>query len=162
MRCHRAEKLILRSLDHVLTDEQARALSEHLQACSACRTLEKEYQGLRLTLQSPDFPEPKPYFWDRLEPRIREAQRIPLWAVWKQLGLRAIPCALAVIVVVILAANLIFAPQPIELSQSGILLRNQNPFEETPLLAEDEVENPNMVLIFSSVDESGSLRRYYP
>jgi len=82
--------------------------------------------------------------------------------IWKDLGLRAIPCSLAVILMLVLAGTFLFSPASEELSQSGILLRDQNPFQDTLLLAEDEPENPNMVLLFSSLDETSGLRRYFP
>jgi predicted anti-sigma-YlaC factor YlaD len=162
MRCKKAEHLILQAWDFSLAEEQQRALSDHLIECEACRALEQEYRGLRDTLQGEDFPEPKPYFWERLQPRLGEKPRLGLMPLWKDWGLRAIPCSLAVILVIILAGTFLISPQNGEISQSGILLRDQNPFQDTLLLAEDEPENPNMLLLFSSLDESGSPRRYFP
>ena len=162
MRCKTAEKWILRSLDHPLSDEQEQALAAHRRECAACRALEQEYLGLRQILQAEDFPEPKPYFWERLQPRLESMPRPGLQAVWKQWGLRAIPCSLAVIVFFTLAATFLISPQPEELSQAGMLLRDQNPFQDTLLLAEDVPDNPGMVLLFTSLDENGSLRRQSP
>ena len=159
MRCKKAKKWILRSLDHPLPDEQGQALAAHQQECDACRALEQEYFSLRQTLQAEDFPAPKPYFWERLQPRLEPKPRLNLQAVWKQWGLRAIPCSLAVIVFFALAATLLISPQPEELSQAGMLLRDQNPFQDTLLLAEDTPGNPNMVLLFSSLDENGTQRK---
>jgi predicted anti-sigma-YlaC factor YlaD len=150
--------LILKAWDHTLAEKQQQALSDHLRECEACRALEGEYGSLRDTLRSEDFPEPKPYFWERLQPRLQEKSRLSLMPLWKAWGLRAIPCSLAVILVIVLVGTFLFSPQNGEISQSGILLRDQNPFQDTPLLAEDEPENPSIVLLFSSLDES-SLRR---
>lgn len=158
MRCKTAEHLILKAWDHGRDDEEQQALSAHLKECEACRSLEHEYLSLRDTLRGGDFPEPKPYFWERLQPRLQEKPRLSLMPLWKAWGLRAIPCSLAVILVIILAGTFLFSPENGELSQSGILLRDQNPFQDSLLLAEDEPENPSMVLLFSSLDES-SLRR---
>ncbi len=162
MRCHKAEKTILRSWDYPLADVERQALSRHLEHCAACRAKRDEYHSLMQTLHSEEFPAPPPYFWERLQPQLQQRPRFSMGAIWKQWSLRAIPAALGVILVVLLAAALVFSPQPEELSQSGILLRNQNPFEESPILSEGSLENPNMVLIFSALDESNSLRRYFP
>jgi hypothetical protein len=153
---------MLRSLDHPLPDEQEQALAEHRLECAACRALEQDYLSLRQTLRDEDFPAPKPYFWERLQPRLEPRPRPGLQAVWKHWGLRAIPCSLAVIVFVVLAATFLITPQPEELSQAGMLLRDQNPFQDTLLLAEDMPGNPNMVLLFSSLDENGTPRRKSP
>jgi len=154
MRCKKAEKGILRAMDHQLSDEQQQELAEHLHSCPACRTMELEYHSLLQTLQKEDFPAPYPYFWERLQPRLQEKRHPALMPIWKQWGLRAIPLSLAVILMFVLAGA-----EP--LSDSGILLRNRNPFPDTLLLADEEVENPNMVLIFSAMDDS-NLRRYFP
>ncbi|MBW1945705.1 MAG: hypothetical protein JRJ51_23170, partial [Deltaproteobacteria bacterium] len=105
MRCKTTEKWILRSLDHNLTDEQEQALAAHRRECAACRALEQEYFNLCQILQSEDFPTPKPYFWERLQPRLEQNPRPGLQALWKQWGLRAIPCSLAIIVFFVLAAT---------------------------------------------------------
>jgi hypothetical protein len=149
-------------MDHPLPDAERQALAQHLQHCAACRTKQNEYHNLWQTLRSEKFPAPPPYFWERLQPKIQERSRFSIWAIWKQWSLRAIPAALGIILVVLLATALAFSPQPEEISQSGILLRNQNPFEESPLLSEGDLENPNMVLIFSALDERNSSRRYWP
>jgi len=162
MRCKTAEKWILRALDLPLEEEQEQALAAHRRECAACRALEQEYFSLRRTLQSEDFPAPKPYFWERLQPRLERDPRPGLQALWKKWGLRAIPCSLSVIVFVVLAATFLFSPPTEELSQAGILLRDQNPFQDTLLLAEDIPDNPNMVLLFSSLDEDGSQRKQSP
>jgi len=162
MRCKTAEKRILSSLDHPLSDEQEQALAEHRSECAACRALEQEYLSLRQALQAEDFPAPKPYFWERLQPRLEPKPRLNLQAVWKQWGLRAIPCSLAVILFFALAATFMFSPQTEELSQAGILLRDQDPFQDTLLLAEEAPDNPNMVLLFASLDENGTQRKQSP
>ena len=158
MRCKRAENLILHAMDFPLSDELQQELAGHLQSCPKCRIMEQEYSSLRQTLQSEDFPAPHPYFWERLQPRLLEKRRPALMPLWKQWGLRAIPLSLTVILMLVLAGTFLFNPPAEQLSDSGILLRNQNPFPDTLLLADEEVENPNMVLIFSSLDDS-SLRR---
>ena len=153
------ERTIQHLIDHV---EQKTPSDDTIALSSQLETMQNEYHNLMQTLRSEEFPAPPPYFWERLKPKMRAQPRFSLWAMWKQWSLRAIPAALGIILVVLLAAALAFSPQPEELSQSGILLRNQNPFEESPLLSEGDVENPNMVLIFSALDERNSLRRYWP
>jgi hypothetical protein len=153
---------MLRSLDHPLPDEQEQALAEHRRECAACRALEQDYLSLRQTLRAEDFPAPKPYFWERLQPRLEPRPRPGLQAVWKHWGLRAIPCSLAVIVFFVLAATFLFSPQTEELSRAGMLLRDQNPFQDTLLLSEEASENPSMALLFASLDESSSQRRPSP
>ena len=105
---------------------------------------------------------PKPYFWERLKPRLKDSRPYGIWPLWKQWGIRTIPLSLAIIFFALIVTALL-PPADHELSQSGILLRNQNPFQETmPLLGEEEVENPNMILLFTSLDEKNGTRRYYP
>jgi len=44
-----------------------------------------------------------------------------------------------------------------------LLLRNLNPLQETRILLEEEsVENKNMMLIFSALEERNDIRRYLP
>ncbi len=161
MRCKKAERWILYSMDHPVPGEQQRRLTEHLHSCRECRALQREYLSLRQTLQSETFPPPLPYFWERLRPRLQEKRVPALMLLWKQWGLRAIPISLTVILILVLAGTFLSNPPSEQLSDSGILLRNQNPFADTLLLADDEVENPNMVLIFSALDNS-NVRRQFP
>ena len=102
-------------------------------------------------------------FYRKTLARLKEERRSGPWPLWKLWGIRTLPVSLLLIAALTVTA-LFFLPAPQEeLSQSGILLRNQNPFEESlPLLAEEGVENPNMVLIFTSLSETSSSRRYIP
>ncbi len=163
MRCKKAEKYILRSFDDRLSREEKDRLNTHLKKCPLCQERYREYQSMLQTLRSDDFPESKPYFWERLQPRLKEERKYGTWPLWKLWGIRTLPVSLLLIAALTLTALFFLPAQQEELSQSGILLRNQNPFEESlPLLAEEGVENPNMMLIFTSLSETSSLRRYIP
>ncbi len=107
--------------------------------------------------------EPKPYFWERLQVKIRERQDIPFWVSIKQWSLRAVPVSLIFVLVMTLAIVLFFPSQDEELSQSeALLLRNLNPLEETQLLFDEKLENQNLILIFSSLEEKNNIRRPLP
>ena len=165
MRCKKAEKLLSRSWDDRLDSEEKGELERHLTECSSCQALEKEYRSFMLTLRDESFPEPQPYFWQRLEPRLKESRPFTPWALWKQWGLRAIPLSLAVILFFTLTATFLLPPasEDLTLSRTESLLQNQNPFQDLPpLLAGEDVENPNVELIFMAMDESGDIRRKTP
>ena len=164
MKCKKAERLILLSLDGRLKPEDKINLENHLKNCPFCQMRRKEYISLRETLRSEDFPEPLPNFWERLQPKLKERRKFEPWPLWKQWGMRAIPLSL-LIVAFLAVAVLVFMPQQQEeLSQSEVLLlRDINPFQETrELLEEEKVENKNMMLIFTSLEEQNDARRYLP
>jgi len=70
MRCKKTEKYILRSFDDRLSREEKDGLNTHLMKCPLCQERCREYQSMLQTLRPDDFPEPKPYFWERLQPRL--------------------------------------------------------------------------------------------
>ena len=164
MKCKKAERLIFRSFDGLLKKEEKNKLKEHLKSCLLCRTKREEYKSILDTLKENHIPEPKPYFWERLRPKLKEKKRYEPLSLWKQWGIRAIPISL--LVVVLLAATIVlFLPHKNEeLSQSEVLLlRNLNPLQETRTLFEEEkVENKNMMLIFTAMEEKNDIRRYLP
>ncbi|MDH4257323.1 MAG: zf-HC2 domain-containing protein [Candidatus Aminicenantes bacterium] len=166
MNCKKVEKLILRAFDGRLTEDEKKELEAHLKQCPQCRTTQEEYQLILDTLRKEDFPEPKPYFLERLQPKLREVKKYEPWMVWKQWGMRAIPVSL--LVIIFLSATLIlFSPprEEVELSQafsqSGLLLlQNQNLFQETTTLLETGgTEDKNMMVIFTSIDDKNGTRR---
>ena len=126
--------------------------------------MREEYETILGTLKVSDYPEPKPYFWERLQPRLREPKISALLAQWKQWGIRAIPVSL--LIVVVLAGSLtLFSPkQEEELSSSGaFLLQNRNPLQETgSILEEERMEDKNMMLIFASMEEQKAIEREIP
>jgi len=161
MRCKQAEKLLSKSFDDRLNGDDLRILDAHLTSCPACRTAAEEYRGMLALLRDDPSPEPPPYFWQRLQPRMAEppdAGTLPLWKHW---GLRAIPLSLLLIVTMAAAALLFLPAQPEELSRSGILLRDEIPIEDgLPLLQAENLENPNMALIFAATEIETQTRRF--
>jgi len=157
------ERLLSKSLDCRLTDTEKGTLEEHLEDCSTCKKKRDEYAIIAETLAREDFPEIKPYFWERLQPRLKESRKYAFWSMWKQWSLRAVP--VSIIAVVTLALGLaLFLPQPTdELSQTGNLLLNNPPLPEAVTLLEAETgENKSMQLIFMAMEEKPDLRRYFP
>lgn len=155
MKCKKIEKLLLRSLDGRLKSNEEHELEEHIASCSLCQKVKKEYQLIFETLRGEKFPETKPYFWQRLQPRLKEYRKYEPWFLWKRWSIRAIPLSL-LIVVVLAGAILLLAPQrQEELSQSEILLlSNSNPLQETQTILEQEgIENKSMMLIFTALEE---------
>ena len=166
MNCKKVEKLILRAFDGRLHEDEKKELEAHLKQCPQCSTLQEEYLLILDTLRKEDFPEPKPYFWERLQPKLKEGKKYEPWMVWKQWGMRAIPVSL-LIIIFLSATLLIFSPprEEVELSQafsqSGLLLlQNQSPLQETTALFETGgTEDKNMMLIFTSLEDKNGTRR---
>ena len=163
MKCKKTEKLLLRSFDGLINPEEKVKLEEHLKICFLCRTKREEYQSILNALKENGRPEPNPYFWERLQPKLKERKKYEPWSLWKQWGIRAIPLSLFVVVLLAAAIILFIPPQKEELSQSEVLLlRNLNPLQETrTLLEEEKIENKNMMLIFTAMEEKNNVRRYF-
>jgi hypothetical protein len=163
MKCEKFEKWILRSLDNRLPQEKQTKLEDHIKSCPICQERREEYRTIIGLLKQEKVQEPKPYFWERLQAKIREKQDIPRWASIKQWSLRAVPVSFIFVLVMTLAIVLFFPSQDEELSQSeALLLRNLNPLEETQLLFDEKLENQNLILIFSSLEEQNNIRRPLP
>ena len=164
MKCKKAETLISRSLDGLLTGREKEALRIHLEQCLTCQKRKEEYSVMIETLRDQDFPQVKPYFWERLLPRLKEQQKYEVWSLWKRWSLRAVP--LSIVAVVILALGLLlFLPQPTdELSQTeALLLRDRLPYPESLTFLEEEgAENKSMQIIFTAMEEKQDIRRYFP
>jgi anti-sigma factor RsiW len=163
MKCKKAERLISKSLDGRATDLEMDALEEHLESCPACRKKRDEYVFIAETLKGEDFPAVNPYFWERLQPRLKESKKFIFWSVWKQWSMRAIPISIIAVATLALGFAL-FLPQPTEeLSQTGNLLINNPSLPETVTLLEAESgENKSIQLIFMAMEEKPALRRYFP
>lgn len=166
MDCKKFEKLILRSFDGRIKDSEKKELDAHVQDCTLCSTAQEEYRIILDTLKEKDFPEPKPYFWERLQPKLKEKKEPEPITVWRQWGIRAIPVSL-ILVILFGTAIILFSPQEgMELSQSeALLLRNLDPLEET--LAELEQKDftvKSMELIFTADENNNgsnnNTRRY--
>jgi len=164
MKCKKAEKLLLRSFDELIKPEEKVALEEHLKICFFCQAKREEYQSILDALKEKDFSGPQPDFWERLRPKLKERKKYVPLTLWKQWGIRAIPVSLFGVSLLAAAIILFVPPKKEELSQSEVLLlRNLNPMQETrTLLEEEKVENKNMMLIFTAMEEENSNRRYLP
>ncbi len=162
MKCKRAEMLILRSLDGRLDERAAGDLETHLRTCASCRKAEAEYRSMMSLLRAGKEEAPMPRFWERLEPRLREEQKIVPLVLWERWALHAVPVFVAIVV---LAAGLfVFTPQSREFSQSETLLMgNTNPFSETrPLFEAKRPEDKSMMLIFASLEDKSPARSQRP
>jgi len=162
MKCKKAEKWILRSLDGRLDERSREDLEEHLGVCPSCRKAAAEYRSMLALLREGREETPLPRFWERLEPRLKEEQKVVPLVLWERLALHAIPVFAALVV---LAAGLfIFTPQTREVSQSeALLMENTNPFSETRRLFEEKrPEDKSMMLIFASLDDKPSVGRQSP
>lgn len=163
MKCKKVERFIIRSFDDLLKEQEKNELKKHLESCALCQTKIEEYQGILDALKEKDFPEPKPYFWERLKPKLEERKKYDPWSLWKQWAIRAIPASMVLVILFAAALILFIPPQKEELSQSEVLLRNLDPLQEaTILLEEEKVEDKNMMLIFTAMEEKNSTGRYLP
>lgn len=164
MKCPKAERLILRSLDGLLKPEEKAVLEDHLRGCPACLAKEEDYREILAALRVKDLPEARPYFWERLQPKLKEKHQFEPLTLWKQLSLRAIPVSLFVVILLASALLLFSPPQKEELSPSGaLLLHNTNPLQETNAVFEEEnIENKNMMVIFTALAEKNDTRRQFP
>jgi len=164
MKCKKVERFLLRSFDGLLKEEEKNELKKHLERCPLCQAKREEYQSILDALKEKDFPEPKPYFWERLQPKLEESKKYDPWSLWKQWALRAIPASMFLVILFTAAIIIFIPPQSEELSESGdLLLRNLDPLQETTILLEEEkVEDKNMMLIFTAIEEINSTGRYLP
>lgn len=165
MNCRKAEILVSRSLDGPLSTEEAQALQFHFDGCARCRAMKEEYGILKTSFGQMAQAEAKPYFAQRVEAGIREKAFMNPFLAWKQWGVRAVSFSL-LLITLILGAIYFSKPLPSlpqELSRSEVLLlRELNPFQETLTLFEAEnAEQKNMMLIFSSLEET-DIRSYFP
>lgn len=153
-----------RALDGLLTSKEEEALQRHLKECSACQKRKEEYSIMIETLRDQDFPQIKPYFWERLQSRLKEQREYDIWFLWKRWSLRAAPLSIAAVVILALGLFL-FLPQPKgELSQTeALLLQDQLPYPESlTFLEEENAENKSMQIIFTAMEERQDTRRYFP
>lgn len=164
MKCKKAETFLSKSLDGLLTGEETDTLEEHLRGCSSCKKKKEEYIFIAETLGKEDFPEVNPYFWERLQPRLKDSKRYAFWSMWKQWSLRAVPVSIIAVVMLALGFALFLPQTTDDLSQTGdLLLRNTLPLPETVTLLEAESgDNQSMQLIFMAMEEKPDLRRYFP
>jgi len=164
MKCKKFERLLSKSFDGILQPEEKEILEAHLESCLHCQAKREEYQIILEALREKAYPETKPYFWERLQPKLKEKKKYVPLTMWKRWSLRAIPVSLVIIMLLIAAIAFLIPDKREELSQTEVLLlRNLNPLQETrTLLEEESVENKNMMLIFSALEERNNIRRYLP
>jgi predicted anti-sigma-YlaC factor YlaD len=164
MNCQRVEKLLLKSFDGLLDKHQTEILEKHLGSCPECLSMKEEYETILGILKTSSYPEPKPSFWERLQPKLRGKQMVNPWAQWKLWGLRAVPVALFIVVILAGVLTFIDLRQPDELSSSeAFLLQNKNPLQgSSSILDEEKVEEANMMLIFASLEEPQTTTRKKP
>lgn len=166
MKCNKTEKWLLSSFDKKLTKEERNKLEQHLKTCSSCQKRQKEYQFILNTLRNEPLPSLKPFFWQRLKPKLRRKNIYETWTLWKKWGLRAISFSFLLMALFALTLFLFSPQEKQQLSQSeALLLRNQLPFQETRSLLEEEGwEEKNIRLIFTSLEEQNEngIRRYFP
>lgn len=161
MNCKKAERFLLLSFDRPLSNKEKENLNSHLESCFLCAKKRTEYNHILEALKNFKFSEPKPYFWERLRPELREKRKFEPLPIWKRWSLRAVPISLLLVAVFATIIIFFIPQQKTELSLSGaLLLQNQNPLQETqPILEEEGIENKNMILIFTTMEEKNNSRR---
>jgi anti-sigma factor RsiW len=160
MRCRKAEKWLLRSVDGRLDTARGRELATHLASCPACARAAAEYREMFGLLRNRVSEEPLPRFWERLRPGLAEEKKSFPLVIWERWCLRAIP-AFVGLAVAFGAGLVLFAP-PVrpQLTRSELLFRDQNPvIEAGTLFAEGRGESRPMELLFAATDERELPRR---
>jgi len=164
MRCHKAEKWLLRSFDGLLDEVRTAELEAHLRSCPACSRMEKEYRTLLGILRSETKGEPLPYFWERLRSKFASERKSFALLLWERWCLKAIPIFLGVVLAFGVGLVFFAPPDQAQMTQSELLLmRNQAPASEVQSLFEKrQGEDRNIQLIFAASDEREPARRPMP
>ena len=164
MNCRRAEDLLVRLFDGPLGPDETSALRGHLEICSDCRKKDGDYALIREAARSFPPAEPRPYFWERLNAKLPAAEASPwAWPVLRKLGFKLVPAYLAVVLVLGAALAFLRPPAAGELSRAEILLRGDDPLNETTtILDEKYAEDKNMMILFASLDRQSSPGRQLP
>lgn len=170
MRCKNIERLLLRSYDRELADFERERLEAHLADCAPCRRMKREYDEMLAAMRSTDFPEIRPYFWERLQPRLTEDLDPGFLGSWKPWVVNTVSAF--TFILVLFAAGLTFLSQgePVlaqddfPMSDTGILLlQDQYPFQESRSMFEVEsAEERSLMLLFTSLERQNGVRRYFP
>jgi len=162
MRCHKAERWLLRDLDSRLSDPEKSKLEAHVQTCRDCARKRKDYSLILGALRTEPSPDSSDY-WERLELKLNEREKATSWAWMGEWSLRAVPLSLILILALLATMLFILPSRARDLSQTeALLLRNENPYLETKLLFEEtRLENKNLMLIFTAEEKSPS-RSYVP
>jgi hypothetical protein len=151
-------------MDGILESESKAALEAHLRGCVACARKEKEYLLISNALKTEAAGQPLPYFWERLQPKLRKERKFALLVLWEQWCLKAIPVFLIAVGIVLGSLFFVLPRDKGEMTQSEILLlQNDNPLTETrPLFDEEKPEARQMMLIFASVGDQNTSGRKLP
>ena len=165
MNCRKAEILVSKSLDGDLSARDADALDHHLSGCKLCRGMQSEYTRLMTSIHTMAQAEPRPYFVQRVEAGIKDTAFSNPFLAWKRWGIATL--SLSMLFIGLLVGGMFLSkPVPTETQEFSwseeLLLRELNPFQESRTLFEAaNAEQKNMMLIFSSLEET-DIRRYFP
>ena len=163
MRCKEAQKWILRSLDGALPAEVKKTVETHACGCARCARLRQDYGIILGRMKEGGEPEPLPYFWTRLESRIRKEKRQEPGLVWLKWSRRAIPVSLLLIGFFVGAIAFLSPAIDEEMSQTeALLLRNANPLAETNILFDEQKNGNKSMMIMFAGNEQLSNRSYAP
>ncbi len=162
MRCHKAERWLLRDLDGRLSLQAKGKLASHLQGCPNCVRKRRDYALILGALRT-EPASPSADFLERLRMKLGREEKPTSWAWMGEWSLRAVPLSL-ILILALLVAMLFFLPSGSgDLGQAeALLLRNENPYLETKaLLEETRLEKKNLMLIFTA-EEKSPARSYIP
>ncbi len=67
IRCEQTEDLIITDLSETLPPDTAADLAAHIEQCSQCAALKKEYAALFASIKQDAPPDPGPLFWRRYD-----------------------------------------------------------------------------------------------
>jgi hypothetical protein len=162
MRCHKAERWLLRDQDGRLSNPAKMKLEAHVQICRDCARMRKNY-GLILGALRAEPSSTQPDFWGRLQAKLNDRAKATPWAWMRAWSLRAVPLSLLVILTLVVTMLFFFPSRGRVLSQTeALLLRNEDPYLETKALFEEtRLENKNLMLIFTA-DEKNPSRNFRP
>lgn len=164
MNCRQAERRLLRSFDGRITAKERKELVDHISHCSRCARLETEYKALLSWIKFDRIPETLPNFKERLEKKIASLGRPRPEIIWQPILVKAATGAL--IGLIILTGLMIFFQigKSIAFSQTeALIFQEETPFPEVQqILNEDQPEQRNLRLMFSSLEAPQLQRRHLP
>jgi anti-sigma factor RsiW len=161
MDCKKAERLLLRSLDGRIEAGEKTGLQDHIERCSRCQKTEREYRVILGQLRKEAAPQPLPYFKERLLAKLDAEEKALPGLFWQKWATKALAFSLTALILIGVAFFAFRTPEPQEVSQvEALLLQDENPLiEAKSVLDENMLENKNMMLIFTYMDDKDSARR---
>jgi anti-sigma factor RsiW len=161
MDCKKAERLFLCSLDGRIEAGEKTRLQDHIERCPRCQKIQREYRVILGQLRKEAAPQPLPYFKERLLAKLGAEEKALPGLFWQRWVTKALAFSLTSVILIGAAFFAFRAPEPQELSQvETLLLQDENPLiEAKSVLDEKMLENKNMMLIFSSMEDKDSARR---